>query len=522
MSWSLTYRPRLLSQLHLISVRETLIHLVESGHFPQALLFAGPKGTGKTSAARIIGAILNDPANLASVEQLFLGKTSKKKPVLVEADAESLLTRQICSGQSFVVTEIDAASHGSVDDVRALKERASLPPQIGAMTVYILDEVHMMSSQAFNALLKLIEEPPAHSLFILATTEIHKVPATIASRCTLVQFKKATTSEILAVFDRICLAEKILAEPAALNLIADLAEGSFRDGVKWLELTVSDQKITLANVEKLVGINLKTEVAALISTVIAKDATGIVKCFEIWRSKQVDQIALNRSVFSFLHEQLLIGLAASSDPEAETPQITPLVAQFLLQQLLEANLNLPAPIPHLALELKLLEIIQKSKAKKTASPSETGGNQTPAKSTLAGSQSATEPKKLVATQADPVIEQSNAQLVDPALAQILVSRWADFVTLIQTQNSTIATILKSASLTATPQGIVTASLHYSFHRDQLNQMKFESLFRAATAKIVGQIVPIKFELAEINPSVTQDSVLLEPSSLSSMATQALM
>jgi len=523
MSWSLTYRPRLLSQLHLVSVRETLVHLVESGHFPQALLFAGPKGTGKTSAARILAAMLNDPANLAAVESLFLGKNSVKKPVLVDGDPDSLLTKQICLGQSFIVTEIDAASHGSVDDVRALKERASLPPQIGAMTVYILDEVHMMSTQAFNALLKLIEEPPAHSIFILATTELHKVPATIASRCTLVQFKKATKAEILEVFDRICQAEKLIAEPEGLELLADLAEGSFRDAVKWLELTVSDHKITLENVEKLVGINLKSSVEQLILTVIAKDAAKVVEFFESWRAKQVDQIALNRAVFSFLHEELLIGLGAHEIKTAAA-KITPPVAQFLLQQLLEANLSQPSPIPHLALEIKLLDIIQKSKSKKSPPPADSGGSGSNPNQEKLVVAKAKDPKlvKLVTKTSEEVSSRGNAELTDPKLAQVLVDRWADFVKLVKAQNSTVATLLKSASLASSPQGSVIASLSYSFHRDQLKQVKFEGLFRSASAEITGQIIPIQFELSAKKPSSDQATEVIESSSLSSMATQALM
>jgi DNA polymerase-3 subunit gamma/tau len=528
-AWYLKYRPRQIAALHLASVRKTLEHLMVSGRFPQALLFAGPKGTGKTSAARIIGAVLNDPANTAAVTTLFLDPKQKNKTELKEPDNDSDQTIQISSGQSFVVTEIDAASHGLVDDVRLLKERAALPPQSGLMTVYILDEVHMMSTAAFNALLKLLEEPPAHAVFILATTELHKVPATIASRCTLVQFQKASVAEILEVYERIIKAEKLKAEPAALQLLAELADGSFRDAVKWLELSVTDGTVTETNVQSLMGGNLRGAVVGLISAVIAKDSAMVSQIFQTWRQVQADPTAVIRAVFGYLHESLMAGL------KGETTAVPVAVAQFLLTQLLEAQLFLPSPIPHLALELKLLGLIAKSKAK-NGGGSEGGTKATEPKASQPAAPQKTPPEKMIAQQAAPVpakVEETTSAemspspiaLASPEASAQLLEKWPDFVLLMAKHNTTIAALLQQTKPKLTPTG-VSIAVSYSFHRDQLKQAKFVAHYQKATQELVGQSVAIEVQLLEnLNApvdTVGQSQGVSKPSALSALASEALL
>ena len=504
LAWHLKYRPRQVSELHLTPVRLTLEHLMAGGRFPQALLFAGPKGTGKTSSARIIAAMLNDPINASVIKQLFLDfkpqKTSSLQ--LQEPDPDSIETRQICNGQSYGVIEIDAASHGLVDDIRLLKERASLQPQGNLMTVYILDEVHMMSTAAFNALLKLLEEPPAHAVFILATTELHKVPSTIVSRCTLVPFRRATTVEILEVFERIVAAEKLTVEPAALERLAELADGSFRDGVKWLELAVIEGGVTLAGVTQLIGANLHQDVMTLIAATLAKDALAVSTLIQAWRTAQVDQSAAAKAVFSYLHDQLL----QSFQKDAE-PSVAPQVAQFLLIQLLEANLTQASPIAHLALELKLLELIQKAKTKKTPPISSSSENQPPST------------KIAPPTKSDPMPE-TNARLAEPEVCQNLVTHWNEFVTAVATQNASVAALLKQAQPQLSPSGILI-QVYYAFHRDQLMQTKFASLYDQAATQVIGQAVPVEIALvASQKVAVIPDVV--ETSTLSALATEALL
>ena len=207
MPWNRTYRPHTLADLHLTSVRENLQTLLKNKKIPHVFLFAGPKGTGKTSSSRIIGAILNEPKNKEIVEELFFGKKASKKS-FVPPDPSNPFIEKILTGSSYTVQEMDAASNRGIDNIRELKERVALPPQEGLVTVYILDEAHMLTTEAFNALLKVLEEPPEHVVFILATTELHKVPDTIKSRSHLVAFKKASKEELTQALERIIGKEK--------------------------------------------------------------------------------------------------------------------------------------------------------------------------------------------------------------------------------------------------------------------------------------------------------------------------
>lgn len=277
MSWYRQYRPRTVAGLHLQSVRDRLLALMEQGQFPQVLLFAGPKGTGKTSAARIIAAMLNDPANEAVVDAVFFGQPTPKKTALQEP-TESELTDSIIRGAAFAVQELDAASNRGIDDVRALKERVYLPPQGVKVSVYILDEVHMLTTEAFNALLKLLEEPPAHAIFILATTELHKIPATVASRATLIPFTKASSEEITSAVQAILEQEKLTGEKEGVVRLAEFADGSFRDAVKLAEsLSQGGQELTLANVEQYLALSSAQQLQELISSVLDKDAPRLVQ-----------------------------------------------------------------------------------------------------------------------------------------------------------------------------------------------------------------------------------------------------
>ena len=196
MPWHRYYRPQKIAELHLESVKKQLLPLLTAATFPQVLLFAGPKGTGKTSSARIIAALLNDPQNKAATDARFKA-ADKNPPHFLEPDSNNPTLQEIFSGTSYLIQEIDAASNRGIDDIRMLKERVYIPPQFGSMSVYILDEAHMLTTEAWNALLKLLEEPPQHAVFIMATTEIHKIPDTVLSRASLVQFQTASNQELL-------------------------------------------------------------------------------------------------------------------------------------------------------------------------------------------------------------------------------------------------------------------------------------------------------------------------------------
>ena len=197
------------------ALTHTLKTAIDSGRLAHAYLFCGPRGVGKTSCARIFAKTIN-----------CLSPTPEGE-ACNQCESCVALNEQ----RSYNIVELDAASNNSVDDIRALTEQVRIPPQIGKYRVFIIDEVHMLSTQAFNAFLKTLEEPPAHAIFILATTEKHKVIPTILSRCQIYDFSRITVQDIVEQLQYIASQEGITAEPTALNVIAQKADGAMRDAL---------------------------------------------------------------------------------------------------------------------------------------------------------------------------------------------------------------------------------------------------------------------------------------------------
>ncbi len=193
------------------AITNTLLNAIQNNHLAQALLFTGPRGVGKTSCARILAKKINQQEVKVSDDEDF----------------------------AFNIFELDAASNNSVDDIRSLTDQVRIPPQTGKYKVYIIDEVHMLSQAAFNAFLKTLEEPPAHAIFILATTEKHKIIPTILSRCQIFDFKRIGVLDAKNYLKTICEKENIIAEDDALHIIAQKADGAMRDALSIFDRVVS-------------------------------------------------------------------------------------------------------------------------------------------------------------------------------------------------------------------------------------------------------------------------------------------
>lgn len=220
MTLYLKYRPQNIEELDLVEVREMFKKALGSGHIPHAWLFSGPRGTGKTSSARILAKYINCTG-------------AGQKPC-----NECEMCKSISEGAAADIVEMDAASNRGIDEVRELRERVGLTPMKAKYKVYIIDEAHMLTTEAANALLKTLEEPPAHVVFVLCTTEADKLPETVVSRCMRVQFKKPSKKEIEDKLKLIIKAEKYKIKDEDVVRIAKAGRGSFRDAIKILEQVV--------------------------------------------------------------------------------------------------------------------------------------------------------------------------------------------------------------------------------------------------------------------------------------------
>ena len=244
----------------------TLRNAVASDRIAHAYLFVGPRGTGKTSTARILAKAIN------CTERAGDGEPCDRCPACVS----------IREGRAMDVIEIDAASHGLVEDARDLVMRALTAPAELRRRVYIIDEVHMLSAHAFNALLKLIEEPPPHVVFILATTDTHKVPATIISRTQRFDFRRLSEELITGKLTRIADAEGATADPDALALIARLADGGMRDGESLLDqvLAYAGDRVTADAVREAVGLADEATIVELVNALVSGDAPRALERIE--------------------------------------------------------------------------------------------------------------------------------------------------------------------------------------------------------------------------------------------------
>jgi len=279
-------------------ITETLKNQVKSGRFSHAYIFIGTRGTGKTTCARILAKAVNceNPVN---------GNPCCKCPACLG----------IADGSFMDIVELDAASNNGVDNVRALREEAVFSPANLKKRVYIIDEVHMLSQAAFNALLKILEEPPKHLMFILATTELHKVPATILSRCQRHSFRRIDSASIAEYISYVADSERIGIEADAAELIARLAEGGVRDALSLLDQCSGKGRIDLETVYSSMGLAGKRRVAKMLENIIKRDSEAAVTEFtELWMDGK-DPASFLEELSGLLRDVLMLKVAPRSSAE---------------------------------------------------------------------------------------------------------------------------------------------------------------------------------------------------------------
>jgi len=296
------WRPRkweqVIGQEHII---QTLRNAVAADRVAHAYLFAGPRGTGKTTTARLLAKAVN-----------CLAPDRTARPC---DECEYCLA--VNQGRFLDLIEIDAASNTSVEDVRDLRDKINFAPNQGQFKIYLVDEVHMLSTAAFNALLKTLEEPPSHAIFILATTEIHKIPATVTSRCQRHEFRRVPVSDIVFNLKQIIQEENIQADEEALTLIARQATGSLRDAQSLLDqLAASGGLITLAFAQDVLGTATNQVVIEIVQALIQQDSPTGLGYIQRTLDAGADPRQFARQMVDYLRQLMLVHMGNADQVDA--------------------------------------------------------------------------------------------------------------------------------------------------------------------------------------------------------------
>ncbi|MCL4275010.1 MAG: DNA polymerase III subunit gamma/tau [Anaerolineales bacterium] len=296
------YRPKqwdtVIGQDHVI---QTLTNSIKADRVGHAYLFAGPRGTGKTTVARLLAKAVN-----------CLNEDSTQRP-----DNTCDHCKAVNENRFLDLIEIDAASNTSVDDVRDLRDKINFAPSQGKYKIYIIDEVHMLSTAAFNALLKTLEEPPPHAIFVLATTEIHKIPATVLSRCQRHEFRRVPIDEIVKNLKTITASENIQADDEALTLIARQSAGGMRDAQSLLDqLASTGTKITLALAQQVLGTATSQTVLDVINSIFDHQPARGLETIHHALDSGADPRSLARQLVEYTRGLMLIQMGNAEQVEA--------------------------------------------------------------------------------------------------------------------------------------------------------------------------------------------------------------
>lgn len=510
-------------------ISQTIREAVRTGKIVHAYLFTGPRGIGKTSTARILAKAIN-------CETLIKAKKDSKDSTGEPCD-NCQSCKDIALNRSVDIMEIDAASHTGVDDVREIIERARLAPTRAAKKVYIIDEVHMLSKAAFNALLKTLEEPPAHVVFIMATTEVQKIPATILSRAQRYDFHRATKEEIIKNLKFVAKSEGIKIDDDSLDLIALAAEGGHRDSLSLLEQAASLQNnLTIVETRNILGIPKSEEVFQFLGAIFNKDSEEGLKIARALFVEGGDMIEFNKSIVNALRKIMLL-IASKEELFDDTKENIVKMKELtkktdilelnkLIKIFIEAgNLLKDVTYPILPLEMAIVEASTntgmpnvklqitnevpstKSQTLKPEITQPVSELRTPNSELPAADPepSTTVPEPLTADRQPqtekPSESKENTGKVAVPVWEMSDDIWSRIIDEIKKENTSLAALLRDAKPLEVTSELVHLSVKFAFHKDKISEKKNSQFLEKVICDVTGNNCMVRCSVAEAKPKI---------------------
>jgi len=455
------YRPQkfddIVGQEH---VTKTLTNALATLKFGQAYLFAGPKGSGKTTMARLLAKALNCTGRKLAKDSF-------------EPCNRCLSCKEIIAGKSLDLIEIDAASNRGIDEIRELREKIRFAPTSSQYKIYIIDEVHMLTKEAFNALLKTLEEPPKHAIFIMATTEPQKVLPTILSRVQRFDFHKATLEEISQLLKRVTKQEGIKIDEDALRLIGQLAFGSYRDALSLLEQVSSlrqtaASRITLEQTQEILGLVQEKTVFDFIELLSSKDRQKAFRLIDQLYYQGIDLENFTLKTIEVLRKIALLKIGEDQLfdlTREQQAQVKVLAEKFSLEELMtdiaKFSESIPkiksAHLPALPLEMVVFEMTQKQDVGE-------------------------EKNEIVEQKLEEKLEKKNGKIKRKNFDH---SIWPRIVAEARAYNHSLAALLRDAAIAGWNDDTVTLAFKFKFHADMVSGKKNTQIVEEIIAKITG-------------------------------------
>lgn len=486
----LKYRPRKFSEvIGLPDVTRTIQTILSKKDRPHAFLLMGPRGSGKTTTARLIAKLLNCENPIATESGLDVCDKCSSCIAISE-------------GRYLDLIEIDAASNRGIDDIRQIKERVKLSPSIGRYKVYIIDEVHMLTLEAFNALLKTLEEPPQHAIFILATTEPQKIPETIKSRCHVFSFKRADKASLLSKMGLIVESEGLDILPEKLEEIVRLAEGGYRDAETLLEQIASGfSELATA----------RLQVPSFVSLLVSKQRGEALEFVgEIFKNG-VSLPGFTSDVLYYLRDLLLIksGLKRDdfptfSDQDWETifsaaGALSVKELQEMIYYFIKANQDFKVvPIPQLPLEMAIVSILEDKEGERERPKEETkpktGKDATNSTVDRDIQESTKQEASGLGQEKESglsVAGENNGNYSNDLTLEAVLGKWDEILKAVKPENHSLEALLRSCRPLEVSNGFLVLEVFYKFHKEKMSSRQSLDILE----KVFGKVLSVKTRIS---------------------------